>query len=127
MAAASATKSVTKFAVADLQGQGKQLRHRGVTNDEYKVPMSLLRKATKGDPDMITTVHAITHHSWRTGAEQAVPKKDILEERKAPADIYTVGGPAGVQLAAAFSALQKAGVDINLLRSLWAVFSGEAV
>ena len=122
MAASSSSKT---FAATDLQGQGKQLRHRGITNDEYKQPLSLIRKATKGNPLLVTTVHAITHHSWRVGADAPVPKKDILEEQKADKTIYEVGKPVAPQLAASMAVLQDAGVDVNLLKSLWEVFTGD--
>ena len=117
-------KSTTRFNPEDLPQTGTgQLRQGG----EYKPSITALRQFAKGDPKNEGHVKALIHLGWvKPGGENAESKSPACKsasEAGLPAEAWTIGEPAGPQIAANLEALAEAGAPEEALNSLWAAYS----
>lgn len=114
-----------KFNPADLPGEGsKQFRQNG----DYKVSLRALGTFAKGDPTNMAHVKALVHLGWvKPGGVNAASKSPaftVADNADLPASAWTVGEPAGPQIAANLQALAEAGAPVEHLDTLWAAYVG---
>lgn len=120
----SAPKGV-RFNPADLPETGTvQMRHGG----DYKPSIRALGTFAKGNPEVQAHVKALIHLGWvkpgGTNNESKSTAFKVANEANLPAEAWTVGEPAGPQIAANLTALAEAGAPEEALDGLWSAYVG---
>jgi len=120
---AKAKPASKRFNADDLPQTGTgQLRHGG----EYKPSIRALAAFAKGDATNGAHVKALIHLGWvKPGGDNNASKSPaftIADNADLPPEAWTVGEPAGPQIAANLQALAEAGAPEEALDGLWAAY-----
>lgn len=123
-----AHEAATRFDADLLPQVGDQFRRGG----DYKPHLRALEAFAFGDPTLTGHVKALTHLGWvRAGGMNTTsptPSTAFLTADRAglPAECWTVGEPAGPQIAANLRALADAGAPEEAVANLWAAYRGDS-
>jgi hypothetical protein len=114
-----------KFNPADLPQTGSvQFRHGG----EYKPSLRALVAFAKGDETLKAHAKALVHLGWvKPGGDNNASKStafNTANDAGLAAEYWTVGSPAGPQIAANLTALAEAGAPEEALNGLWGAYVG---
>ncbi len=116
-----------------LPREGGQLRHGGGdyhVGGDYQPHLRTLTAFALGDPILTGHVKALTHLGWTRAGDlngtSSTPSTAFLGADSAglPAECWTVGEPAGPQIAANLQALAEAGAPEEAVAGLWAAYVG---
>lgn len=121
----AAKPATAKFNPTDLPQVGTvQFRQGG----DYKPSIRALSAFAKGNPVAMGHVKALIHLGWvKPGGVNAASKSTAFtqaDNADLPAEAWTVGSPADVQISANLQALAEAGAPVEALVGLWSAYVG---